>query len=210
MRATVDALDRGLIGGKPTAAVDGTGLGSRHTSRYFVTRSGRQHTSRAWTKLTVVRDTASHFLVGATVSAGPSNDSPQFRPAMALASVAVRWDRVLADAAFDSEAHHRYCRHDLRVRATVIPLNRRGRGRKWPKTKHRRQMVKRFRKKPKGSTHQRVYGQRWQAESAFSRHKRRLGSSLGGRSDASRERECRLRVLTHNLMLLATAPVSGR
>jgi hypothetical protein len=47
-------------------------------------------------------------------------------------------------------------------------------------------MVKRFRKKPKGS-----------------RHKRRLGSALGGRSDASRERECQLRVLTHNLMLLA-------
>ncbi len=203
MRATVDALDRGLIGKKPTAAVDGTGLESRHTSRHFVTRSGRQHTARTYTKLTVVCDTASHFLAGATVSAGPSNDSPQFRPAMALASVAVRWDRVLAAAAFDSEAHHRYCRDDLGVRATVIPRNRRARGRKWPKTKYRRQMVKRFRHKPKGSRHQRVYGQRWQAESAFSRHKRRLGSALGGRSDASRERECRLRVLTHNLMLLA-------
>src|SRR4029079_19606717 len=55
----------------------------------------------------------------------------------------------------------------------------------------------------RGSRHRRVYGQRWQAESAFSRHKRRLGTALGGRSDESRERECRLRVLTHNLMLLA-------
>jgi transposase len=122
---------------------------------------------------------------------------------MAQASLVVPWDRVLADAAFDSEAHHRYCRHDLGVRSTVIPLNRRNRGRKWPKTAYRRQMVRRFRKKPKGSQHRRVYGQRWQAESAFSRHKRRLGSALGGRSDASRERECRPRVLTHNLMLLA-------
>lgn len=205
MRATVDARDRGLIGEKPTAAVDGTGLESRHTSRYFVTRSGRQHTARTYTKLTVVCDTASHFLAGATVTPGPSNDSPQFRPALALGSVAVRWDRVLADAAFDSEAHHQYCREQLQVRATVIPLNRRGGGRKWPKTKYRRQMVKRFRHKPKGSRHHRVYGQRWQVESAFSRHKRRLGSALGGRSDASRERECRLRVLTHNLMLLAAA-----
>jgi transposase len=64
-------------------------------------------------------------------------------------------------------------------------------------------MVKRFRKKPKGSRHRRVYGQRWQAESAFSRHKRRLGSALGARSDGSRKREGYLRVLTHNLMLLA-------
>jgi hypothetical protein len=192
-----------LIGEKPTAAVDGTGLESRHTSRYYFKRAGRKHSSRLWTKLTVAVDTASHFLAGARVTTGPSNDSPQFRPAMAQASLVVTWDRVLADAAFDAGEHHRYCREDLGVRATVIPLNRRGRGRTWPKTASRRQMVKRFRKKPKGSRHRRVYGQRWQAESAFSRHKRRLGSALGGRSDGSRERECRLRVLTHDLMLLA-------
>lgn len=202
-RATTSAADRGLIGDRPTAAVDGTGLESRHTSRYFFKRSGKKHSSRLWTKLTVAVDTASHFLAGATVATGPSNDSPQFRPVMAQASLAVGWDRVLADAAFDSEGHHRYGREDLGVRSTVIPINPRGQGRKWPKTTYRRQMVGRFRKRPKGSRYQRVYGQRWQAESAFSRHKRRLGSALGARSDAARERECQLRVLTHNLMLLA-------
>jgi len=199
----VRAQEGGLIGEKPTAAVDATGLESRHTSRYFFQRAGRQQSAHGWVKLTVACDTASHFFAGATVTPGPSNDSPQLRPAMAQAALVVSWDRVLADAAFDSEAHHRYCREDLGVRSTVIPLNRRGRGRKWPKTTYRRQMVKRFRKKPRGSRHRRVYGQRWQAESAFSRHKRRLGSSLGGRSEAARERECHLRVLTHNLMLLA-------
>jgi transposase len=51
--------------------------------------------------------------------------------------------------------------------------------------------------------HRRKYGQRWQAESAFSRHKRLLGPALRGRSDVSRERECYLRVLTHDVMLLA-------
>lgn len=197
------AADRGLIGEEPTAAVDGTGLESRHTSRYFFKRSGKRHSSRLWTKLTVAVDTRTHFIAGATVVAGPSNDSPQFAPVMAQASLVVTWDRVLADAAFDSEEHHRYAREDLGVRSTVIPINPRARGRKWPKTPYRRQMVKRFRKKPKGSRHRRVFGQRWQVESAFSRHKRRLGSALGGRSDASRERECQLRVLTHNLMLLA-------
>jgi len=137
------------------------------------------------------------------VTLGPANDSPQFRPAVAQAALGVRWDRVLGDSAFDSEENHRYCREDKGVRSTVIPLNRRNRGRRWPKTRYRRQMVRRFRKKPRGSRHRRVYGQRWQAESAFSRHKRRLGSALGARSDASRERECYLRVLTHNIMLLA-------
>jgi transposase len=185
--------------------VDATGLESRHTSRYFFKRSGRKHTSRLWTKLTAACDVGSHFLAGATVSLGPANDSPQLRPVMAQASLGVSWDRVLADAAFDSEGSHRLCREALGVRSTVIPLNRRNRGRKWPTTRYRRQMVRRFRKRPRGSRYRRVYGQRWQAESAFSRHKRLLGSALRGRSDASRERECRLRVLTHNLMLLAAS-----
>jgi hypothetical protein len=192
-----------LIGDKPTAAVDGTGLESRHTSRYYFKRAGRTHSSRLWTKLTVACDTRSHFFAGAAVTPGPSNDSPQSTPVLTQAALAVTWDRVLADAAFDAEEHHRTAREDLGVRATVIPLNRRAWGRKWPKTPYRRQMVKRFRRKPKGRRRRRVYGQRWQAESAFSRHKRRLGSALGGRSDESRKRECYLRVLTHNLMLLA-------
>jgi hypothetical protein len=192
-----------LIQDEATAAVDATGLESRHTSRYFFRRAGRKHNSMLWTKLTVACETFSHFLTGATVTLGPANDSPQFRPVLAQAALRVRYDRVLADAAFDSEENHRYAREGLGVRSTVIPLNRRGRGRKWPRTRYRRQMVRRFRKKPKGGRHRRVYGQRWQAESAFSRHKRLLGSALRGKSDASRERECYLRVLTHDLMLLA-------
>ena len=198
----MSASGRGLIGDKPTAAVDGTGLESRHTSAYFVRRAGRDHTSRVWTKLTVACDTATHFLAGARVTTGPSNDSPQFPPVMAQASLVVTWDRVFADAAFDSEAHHAYAREDLGIRSSVIPINPRGHAGE-PGGKYRRQMSRRFAPKPEGSRSRRVFGQRWQVESAFSRHKRRLGSALGGRSDESRERECQLRVLTHNLMLLA-------
>ena len=139
---------------------------------------------------------------GATVTTGPTNDSPQFTPVLAQASLAVRWDRVLADAAFDSEAHHAYARGELGIRSSVIPINPRGHAGP-PRTEYRRQMTLRFAPRPEGSRYRRVFGQRWQAESAFSRHKRRLGSALGGKSEESRERECRLRVLTHNIMLLA-------
>ena len=176
------AREGGLIGPEPTAAVDATGLESRHTSRYFFNRAGRKHGSRVWTKLTVACDTASHFLAGARVSLGPANDGPQFRPVMAQASLAVGYDRVLADAAFDSEASHRYCREELGVRSTVIPLNRRDRGgmaqdplstpdgQAVPQTASRQPVQARVR----GS---------WQAESAFSRHKGLLG--WRGKSDAS-------------------------
>jgi hypothetical protein len=203
LHATARAQESGLIGARPEAAVDATGLESRHTSRYFFKRAGKKLSAQSWVKLTVSCDTASHFFTSATVTLGPSNDSPQFRPVLQQACLIVSWDRVLGDAAFDSEENHRLAREDLGVRSTVIPLNRRNRGRKWPKTKYRRQMKRRFRKKPRGSRHRRVYGQRWQAESAFSRHKRRLGSALTGRSEPAREREGRLRVLTHNIMLLA-------
>ncbi len=50
--------------------------------------------------------------------------------------------------------------------------------------------------------HCRKYRQRWQVESAFSRHKRRLGAALRARTDLAQEQECWLRVLTHNIMLL--------
>jgi len=48
----------------------------------------------------------------------------------------------------------------------------------------------------------RVYGQRWQVESGFSRHKRRLGSALGATSWAGQKAEIYARVLTYDLMLL--------
>jgi hypothetical protein len=51
----------------------------------------------------------------------------------------------------------------------------------------------------------RGYGQRWQVESAFSRHKRVLGAALRARTWAMQKWECRMRALTHNLLLLAAA-----
>ena len=89
-RATARAQEGGLIDAKPTAAVDATGMESRHTSRYFFKRANRKHSSRLWTKLTVACETASHFFTAARVSVGPANDAPQFRPVMAQASLAVR------------------------------------------------------------------------------------------------------------------------
>jgi hypothetical protein len=121
-----------------------------------------------------------------------------------LAALRVAWDRALADAAFDSESHHRLAREDLGIRGSVIPINPRGHSGQ-PGGKYRSQMPRHFRPRSEGNRRQRVFGQRWQVESLFSRHKRRLGSAVAGRSEDSRQRECYLRVITHNLMLLAAA-----
>jgi transposase len=150
---------------------------------------------RRYTHLAVARHTQTHLLAAAEVRVGPTNESPEFAALIDQAIPHARWDRVLADAAYDAEHNHEACRDDYGIRSTDIPVNRRGRGRKGPLTKDRRQRRRRF--------HKVKYRQRWQAESAFSRHKRLLGPALRSRSDPAREREGRLRVLTHNLMLLA-------
>src|SRR5262249_38262698 len=180
-QATARARGRGLIGGKPTAAVDATGLESRHTSRYFFRRAGRRHSSRLWTKLTVVCDAGSHFLAAATATLGPANDPPQFRPAVARGGGGVGGAGVRGASASDREETPRYCGEGRGVRAPLTPLNRRNRGRRWPKTRYRRQMVRRFRKKPRGSRHRRGDGGGRAAGKALSPHKPRRGPGPGAR-----------------------------
>jgi hypothetical protein len=187
---------RGLIGERPEAAVDASGLDSRHSSGYYQRRrSAKGGRWRRFPLLAVACHTQSHLIAAAELRLGPTNESPLFPDLIDEAVLHARWDRVLADAAYDAEHHHRLCREQSGIRSTVIPLNRRRQGRKWPQTKYRRQMKRRF--------HRRKYGQRWQAESVFSRHKRLLGAALRSRSFPAWERECYLRVLTHNLMILA-------
>lgn len=184
------------------AAVDATGYDARPVSGYFVRRCGRRGTQRRWPKLTVVVDTATHLLLSASVTRGPRQDAPQLLPAVRRAIKAARIDTLLADAGYDAEKNHATCRERLGIRSTVIALNWRG-SRKWPRAKYRRQMVRRFRKKPRGARSRRVYARRVQAEGAFSRVKRRLGATVAAVVWANQKTEIRLKAFAHNVMLLA-------
>jgi len=189
----------GLIDASPIAAVDATGLETRHVSEHFGKRRGdgkrSGHRQRAWPKLTAALHTHSHLIVGAMTGVGPSQDSPDFTPVMRQAASILSFDTVLADAGYDAEHNHRLCREELGVTRSVIALNRRNTGRRWPKTPYRRALRQGF---PRV-----LYHQRWHVESGFSQHKRRLGSALTARGHQAQRRELILRVLTHNLMLLA-------
>jgi hypothetical protein len=192
----VEARALGLNDERVEAAIDATGFESRHCSRYFVERRGsRRHLRDHWPKLTLACHTQTHLVAGALATLGPSQDSPQFGPVTRQAARHLKpIDRLLADAGYDGEHNHALARERLGIRSTVIALNRRRAGRKWPHSRYRRQMKRRF--------HRRKYGQRWQCESVISRIKRRLGSSLAGRSHASRCRESLLKVITHDLMIV--------
>jgi transposase len=89
------------------------------------------------------------------------------------------------------------CREELGVRQAVIALNPRNAGDRQPRAPYRSAMRLAFPSEP--------YRQRWHAESAFSRHKRRLGPALTTRGGGAQQVEVVLRVLTHNLALLATS-----
>jgi hypothetical protein len=194
--AFASAHAAGLIDARPEGAVDATGLETRHVSAYYVRRRGhKRHRRLRWPKQTLVTHTATHLFAAVVAGEGPSQDSPDFTPAMREASSRLRFDRLLADSGYDGEHNHVLAREELGVRSTVIKLNPRNTGRRWPKTKYRRQMKRRF--------HKRKYGQRWQAESAISRNKRRLGSALRSRTGVAQENEMHLRVFTHDVMVLA-------
>ena len=175
--------------------VDATGLERHHVSAYFIDRRGPLlgRRRRHWPKLTAVADIGTHLIAGAVVTRGPSQDSPQFPAAVRQAARLLAPAILLGDAGYDAEHNHRLCR-DLGIGESVIALNPRNMGRRWPLTPHRRAMKRGF---PRA-----LYRQRWHAESVFSRHKRRLGSALTARGARAQRREILLRVLTHNLMVL--------
>jgi len=187
----------GLIEKKPQGAVDATGLEARYTSQHYIRCTKRtSFYRRNWPKLTIICHTKTHLIAGCIVTRGPSLDFPNLPEVVKGADKQVKFDQILADAGYDSEANHYFCREVLNIRSTVIAYNARGAS-KPPTAKYRRQMANAFDKK--------AYNNRWQVESVFSRHKRLLGSSLRNRTELSRERECLLRVLTHNLMIIRRA-----
>ena len=190
------AQDIGILDDTPEAAIDSTGLETRHVSRHFIRCSKRpSYFRRHWPKLTVVCDTRTHLIASCIVTRGPGYDFGLFEDAVREACKQLRFKRILADGGYDSEANHSIAREVFRVEAIIKP-NLRGFKTK-PHGTYRRQMKENFDKK--------AYNNRWQIESVFSRNKRLLGSALRNRTEVSRKRECLLRVLTHNLMIIRRA-----
>jgi len=186
----------GMLDEPPEAAIDSTGMETRHVSRHFVHCTKRpSYFRRTWPKVTIVCDTHTHLIAGCIVTRGPSYDFPLFDKAVRQACKQLTFARILADAGYDSEANHRLGREILGIH-TIIALNARG-FTKTPNTPYRAEMKRDFEKE--------TYNRRWQVESVFSRNKRLLGSALRNRTEVSRQRECLLRVLTHNLMIIRRA-----
>jgi hypothetical protein len=190
----------------PLAAADGTGLESRHVSRYYVKRrsatgTGTQVTTYSkYPKVVLVNDCHSHLVLAAVPGRGPASALVLFKAALKQAAGRARIGTLLADADFDGEWVHEHVRsYGIR---SLIPPERGRPSAKPPAGKWRRRMRQRFDKKK--------YGQRWQAETVNSMIKRRLGSALRARGYWSQCREIILRVITHNVMIVIRVRVFYR
>ncbi|HVT30377.1 MAG TPA: transposase, partial [Lacipirellulaceae bacterium] len=189
------------------AAMDSTGLEASPASPYFVRR--RAATGSPWKsmvyhrfpKLSILCTTDSHFVLGYRSSRGPCPDVVDFQPLLADALQCVRLTAVIADAGYDSEANHRFGRESCQVR-TVIPAKRGPQTNKPAQGRYRRLMQARFDAD--------FYRDRCQAETVVSMIKRRQDSFLRTRNYWSQCRDLRLKVLTHNIMILKRTKVFYR
>jgi hypothetical protein len=196
----------GILGRRtPLAAIDSTGLESRHVSRYYTQRTKTQkgHYKSYYPKLSVVGDTANHLILGGRVDRGPKPDLTEARPTVRETVGHQPLGTLLGDAGFEAENFHSFCRDQLNIRS-IIPTRDRGRprpdGQPSPVRGHYRRLMK-------SHFPQVLYGQRWQAETIFSMLKRNYGSALRARHYQSQNREMRLRWLTHDLAILLRSPV---
>ena len=202
-----DTLKRikGLPKTIPYAAVDSSGFDAHHASRYFIWRTkanekGKEPKKRIsykrYGKLMLIISCATHAILAAVPSAGPTPDIDQLDGVLVELPRFIAIRHMLGDAGFDSAHNHKLLRDDHGMLSTIPPEH--GRRPKDPKTlptdKYRRLMKTRFNTK--------AYRKRPQVETVFSMLKRNLGPALRGRSHWSRCRDMLLRVVTHNITLI--------
>jgi hypothetical protein len=187
------------------AAADSSGFDAHHASRYFIWRRDNQKkrgkrpkkrvSYRRYGKLMLIVCCATHAILAAVASAGPTPDIDQLDGVLDQLPRSQTVLHLVADAGFDSAYNHQLLRDWHGIRSTIPPEH--GRPPKDPNTlptdKYRRLMKTRFNKK--------AHGKRSQVETVFSMIKRNLGSALRARSHWGRCRDLFLRVVTHNIAL---------
>jgi len=186
------------------AAADSTGFDTHHVSRYFIwrghhTKAGKQPAKqvsyRRFGKLMILACCASHLIVCANASAGPTPDIAQLRPLLADAPASTVIQRLVADAGFDSAHNHKLLREEHGIRSVIPPAHGRPlKSGKLPADPYRRMMKTRF--------NHNAYRRRAQIETVMSMLKRNFGQALRGRTYHSRRRDMLLMCLTHNVAIL--------
>ncbi len=187
-------------------ALDSTGLWLSHTSRYFAWRAKRERGQRGWLKWAMAMWVEPQMLLAQRVRPGPSGDFSDLVPLATTAAAVLRFDQLIADAGYDSEANHRFAREALGVH-TLIPAKKRRSASVVATTPYRREMH-RLLSDPGDAASRQAYRQRWKAETVMSVIKRRCGEALTARTNSAQYLQALLRGLAYNINRLVILHVS--
>lgn len=146
------------------AAIDSTGLETTSASAHYKTRSGMQR--KKYIKVSVCVMTATLLPSSLHLSWGPGNDKSEAGSVLAKASNVNRPQRLLADAGYDAEWVHEFCREQWQTESIIKPAVHRADGKM--NGKYRSQMTEE-------TLQEKNYGRRWLVESFMSGLKRKIG-----------------------------------
>jgi hypothetical protein len=166
-------------------AIDSTGLETTSASAHFRTRTGRKR--KQYVKVSVAVTCGSMLAAGVVVDWGPRNDKAEARELLKRTREKLQPACLFADAGYDAEWVHEYCRNEWGVRSYIPPAVHRKDGKV---NGHWRSKMTRLPKK---------YGRRWHVESFYSGLKRTTGSALLARNDDALFAEAALRVLAYTI-----------
>ena len=169
-------------------AMDSTGMETTSASAHYKTRSGRDR--RQDVKLSVCVVCGSLLPAGLVVAWGPRNDKAEARALLNKSFESVHPDTLFADAGYDAEWVHEYCRYGWGVESWIKPAVHRRDGKL--NGKYRSKMTQRRLKKN-------GYGRRWHVETFISGLKRTTGSTLQARGERSLFTEAAIRVPAYAL-----------
>ena len=189
-------------------AIDSTGLFCGHASRYFDQRRRKGSTAtykaRAYQKWAAALWTGPQLVTAQLSKPGPCGDYPDLPPLAEASIASVPGALIVADAGYDSERNHVFCRERLGVEALIPAKTRRYVA--GPRGRYRRQMVAALGCVTLGaegrSEPQQTYRQRWLVETLMSVVKRKWGERLSARLPAMQEAQALLRGLVYNLYRL--------
>ncbi len=192
-RSVVPEIIEGLLGeilnelqlSEDEIAIDSTGLETTSASAHFQTRSGRKR--KKYVKVSLGVTCGSMLATGLVVDWGPRNDKAEARELLNRISSKVQPDTLFADAGYDAEWVHEYCRENWGVKSYIPPAV------------HRKDGSVNGRWRSQMTSLPAKYGRRWHVESFFSGLKRTTGSTLLARKEKALFTEAALRVLAYTL-----------
>lgn len=194
--------------GPPLIAIDSTGMFCGHASRYFEQRRAKgapsTHKARAYQKWAAALWTGPQLITAQLSKPGPCGDYPDLPPLAETSVASVPGARIVADAGYDCESNHAFCRERLGVESLIPAKTRRYVA--GPRRPYRAEMVAALGCATLGvegeAAPRKAYRQRWLVETLMSVVKRKWGERLTARLPAMQEAQALLRGLVYNVYRL--------